>query len=78
MANAVIILDDRNAFYNERVVQNLAVDIPNQIIGIEEIFYYDNGRANTVRIIEDYKQVNWAQSYFHYFQYLLCTNVILV
>ena len=66
-------MDESDAFYNERVVENYAIDIPNQLMGVEKIFYYDNGRANTARIIQDFKQVNRAQSYF---QNLVCPNVI--
>ena len=67
MANTVIVTDDTSVYY--RILQNIAIDIPNQLVGVEETLYVDNGYAYAVKVIEDFKQVNWQQKNFEKLAY---------
>ena len=55
MANTAIVTNNTSVYY--RILQNFALDIPNQLVGVEETLYVDNGYAYAVKVIEDFKQV---------------------
>ena len=57
VANTVIVTNNTAVYY--RILQNFALDIPNQLVGVEETLYVDNGYAFAVKVIDDFKQVNW-------------------
>ena len=62
VANTAIVTNNTSVYY--RILQNFALDIPNQLVGVEETLYVDNGYAYAVKVIEDFKQVNRHQNHF--------------
>ena len=71
MANLMYI---RNSVFQDAIVydsvggystmyQNIAVDVNQQLLGLEETVEFDDGSAFQVKVIEDYKEVKYYSGF---------------